>query len=442
MKIKTIIFNFLIFSVFLTPTIHAASDLTDQELLLKAAENGNLEGVKKLIEAGIDPNTTDDFGRTPLMLASRDDHFGIVKYLLKIEGVKPNLQDNDGFTALIFATIEEFENIVKLLLEHNADPNLQNNDGFAALIMASYQGFENIVKLLLKHNVNPNLQMNNGFTALMFASAEGFENIVKLLLEHNADPNLQMNNENTALIIASRKGFENIVKLLLKHNANPNLQNNNGFTALISASRKGFENIVKLLLEHNADINLQRPDGSTALDQAKVTGNTKIVKILMSFVIEKNLAITEEERQKLSKKQDGIDLISMDDITKEKEPLDKLMILGKYLFLRKTIMDHMISKVGSEEDILDPFTREPISAAIQDALLGYFELPLNLLKRGGPIYKDARDLQQRENLIQMIGEPEVEEDKKELKELEDDAAGLRKRIRDTLERRYNYSYAE
>ena len=242
----------------------------------------------------------------------------------------------------------------------------------------------------------------------------------------------------TALIWASDQGFENIVKLLLEHNAKPSLQDNDGDTALTVASSQGFENIVKLLLEHNANVNLQNKYGWTALEIAEEKGNTTIVEIMMPFVIEK-IAITEEQRQKLAKEQDGIDLISMDDITKE--PLDKLMILEEHLFLRKTIMDHMISKVGSPEGILDPFTRTPISAEIQHALLGHFLLPINLLKSGGPIYRDAADLQKREDWIVMTGEPETEKGKEELKELEDEAAEFRKRIDDTLAR-YNYSYAE
>ena len=104
-------------------------------------------------------------------------------------------------------------------------------------------------------------------------------------------------------------------------------------------------------------------------------------------------------------------------------------------------MDHMISKVGSEEGILDPFTRKPIFSEIQHALLNYFSLPSDLLEKWGPIYGDAANLQKRENWIVMTGEPETEKGKEALKELEDEAAKFRKRIRDTLER-YNYSYAE
>ena len=472
MKIKTIIFNFITFSLLLIPIIHAASDAADLQSLLEAVGDGDLEKVQKLIEGGIDPNTANDKGDTALILATDKDHFEIVKYLLEREDVDPDLQNNEGDSALIWASYQEFENIVKLLLEHDAKPDLQDNEGVTALIQASIKANKNIVELLLKHNAKPDLQDDDGDTALKIVSYQEFENMVKLLLEHNAKPDLPNNEGITALIQASKDGNEDIVKLLLEHNANTDLQNNQGDTALIWTSIKGNENIVELLLEHKANVNLQdkygwtalmfasnsgypgivklllendaditkkSKKGETALEIAEQKGNTKIVEIMMPFFIEKKMAITEEQRQKLAREQDGIDLISLDDITKE--PLDKLMILEKHLFLRKTIMDHMISKVGSKEGILDPFTRQPISAEIQLALLGYFSLPINLLKSGGPIYKDAADLQKRENWIVMTGEPETEKGKKELKKLEDEAAELKKRIRDTLAR-YNYSYAE
>ncbi len=160
-------------------------------------------------------------------------------------------------------------------------------------------------------------------------------------------------------------------------------------------------------------------------------------------ILQKNLKeVIEEQLKPLLGEQDGNDPISFDDI--RQEPADKLIILGEEhprLFLKKTIMDHMISKVGSEEGILDPFTRQTIPIETQIILLKYFSLPTNLLTPGGPIYKDARDLQERENWIVMAGEPETEEKIKDLEELKYEANFYRKRIRDTLAR-YNYNYAE
>jgi len=180
MKIKTIIFNFITFSLLLTPIIHAASDLTDQQLLLNAAKTGNLEGLKKSIEgAGMDPNTANSKGQTLLIVAADYNNVEIVKYLLEREDVNPDLQDNLGYTALIWASYKGFENIIKLLLEHNANPNLQNNKGHTALLWASFHGHDKVVEVILPY-INFDLQSNKEKRAL--GLFEG-SNIQKMISE-------------------------------------------------------------------------------------------------------------------------------------------------------------------------------------------------------------------------------------------------------------------
>ncbi len=307
-----------------------------------------------------------------------------------------------------------------------------------ALWKAAKEGDLAVVEKTLASGADVNAKNKVDQTALILAAENGHLKVTKLLLENDANPDEEDKDGWTSLMVAAESGHLEIASLLIKSGAAVDARDYSGYTALMFALLSLRVAMVELLLENGVDITIKSQKGKTALEIAEQKGNTEIIEIMMPFVIEK-IAITEEQRQKLAREQDGIDLISLDDITKE--PLDKLMILEKHLFLRKTIMDHMISKVGSPEGILDPFTRKPIPTEIQLALVGYFSLPIKLLKREGPIYKDAADLQKRENLIVMTGEPETEEGKKELKELEDEAAEFRKRIRDTLAS-YNYSYAE
>ena len=203
MKTKTIIFNLIIFSVLLTPIIHAALPSENLQLLLNAAKNGNLEELKKLIESDMDPNTTDNYNSTLLYLASEYGHLDIVKYLLE-EKANPNLPNNLGITALIIASALGREDMVKFLLEHDADPDLKDNDGSTALMQASSWGFYEIVKLFLKHGAEVDLQNKDGKTALMMASMspKRNKNVMKLLLEHNASTDLRDKEGKTALDLA------------------------------------------------------------------------------------------------------------------------------------------------------------------------------------------------------------------------------------------------
>ena len=51
--------------------------------LCDAADAGNLEQVKELVEQGVDMQVTSKEGRTPLYAASRQGHIPVVHYLVE-----------------------------------------------------------------------------------------------------------------------------------------------------------------------------------------------------------------------------------------------------------------------------------------------------------------------------------------------------------------------
>ncbi len=210
MKIKTIIFNFITFSVFLTQIIHPLFTkkielqqglmLQSHSSLPSAAYEGNFEVVKKLIKDGVDPNTADGNGHTALMRGSYR-HENIVRFLLDHDA-DPNQQSNNGGTALMDS---KTPNITEVLLKYRADPNLQDKFGNTVLTLASMRGDDKKIEVLLKNKANVDLQDKEGKTALMYAIMFGRDKTVKLLLEHDADFDLQDCEEKTALMHAKHR---------------------------------------------------------------------------------------------------------------------------------------------------------------------------------------------------------------------------------------------
>jgi ankyrin repeat protein len=49
---------------------------------------------------GVDPDSKDKDGRTPLLLAAANGHEAVMKKLLAKDGVDPNSKDDDGQTGL------------------------------------------------------------------------------------------------------------------------------------------------------------------------------------------------------------------------------------------------------------------------------------------------------------------------------------------------------
>jgi len=241
----------------------------------------------------VNPNSLDDFGRTPLSWAAKKGHEGIVKLLLGREDVNPDIQDTvNGQTPLWWAVGNGHEAVVKLLLERE-DVNPNTPDMFfgqTPLSWAVKNGRDGIVKLLLgREDVNPNtLDMFYGQTSLSWAAMKGNERIVKLLLRReDVNPNtFDILSGQTPLTWAADHGYQGIVKLLLgREDVTPDTPDTfYGQTPLSWAAKTGHEEVVKLLLGRE-DVKPDTPDtkyGQTPLSWAASNGHEEVVKLLLA----------------------------------------------------------------------------------------------------------------------------------------------------------------
>ena len=95
------------------------------EILMKACKSGDTQRVKLLLKDKVDPNATNEEGKTALMLAGERGHEDIVHSLLSA-GANVNLQDNNGWTALMRAIRHDHISIINMLLQANAWLKLPN----------------------------------------------------------------------------------------------------------------------------------------------------------------------------------------------------------------------------------------------------------------------------------------------------------------------------
>src|SRR5437667_276010 len=115
--------------------------------LLEAAKSGYLYTVKELLEEGLDPDSKDLHGRTPLLFAAENGHQEVVGQLLSEAGV--DLKDNNGRTPLSFAAENGHQEFVGLLLsEAGVDPNSKDKDGRTPLWWAAMRKHAAVVGLL------------------------------------------------------------------------------------------------------------------------------------------------------------------------------------------------------------------------------------------------------------------------------------------------------
>lgn len=118
--------------------------------------------------------------------ATRGDIDGIKKYLDR--GVDINQHDRWGWTPVMWSVYYNYYETVKFMLENGADPNAYTQKSYGSiakdstpLIIAAYYGYGGIARLLLTHGANPKKTNSQGETAYSVAEKYNFTEILDLL---------------------------------------------------------------------------------------------------------------------------------------------------------------------------------------------------------------------------------------------------------------------
>jgi beta-lactamase regulating signal transducer with metallopeptidase domain len=136
------------------------------EALIEAADDGDVQGLKDLLAAGVDVNLKVYGDGSALIAASRKGEIAAVKFLLE-RGADVNMGVEGDGNPLIMAAREGHMDVVTLLLQQGADIDLVVDGDENALIQAAANGHLDVVKLLVARgaNVNARVQadsMSNG----------------------------------------------------------------------------------------------------------------------------------------------------------------------------------------------------------------------------------------------------------------------------------------
>jgi ankyrin repeat protein len=317
MKIRYILFGFLIFFIFLaacagTEKKAAPSDNLDyikktisenpgrinekdkdgNSFLHLAVRAGNADTVKFLVSKGANVNIKDIYGQTPLQIAALSDNAEIVIQLVS-NGAEINIKNSIGKTPLHDAVYLGHFQIVKYLISQGAEINAKNIRNRTPLHVAVIDNKAEISKYLITKGAEVNAKDGDGKSALHYAADNENLELIKSLVSSGANVNTKEKYNRIPLHYAADRGYFEIVKYLILKGSEidakaafylqvGSIELTLGCTPLHIAARNDHLEVVKYLVYQGADVNLKNNEDKNALDLARKRGNREIVAFLES----------------------------------------------------------------------------------------------------------------------------------------------------------------
>jgi len=232
--------------------------------LLLAVKRGDAASLRKSLEAGVSPETTDDKGVPAIAWAAFAGDADTIKTLLDHGAVVSNKNRLAHQALLVYLTegvrneesraaVKQREEVVSRLVEAGAAVN----------VPGSYRG----------------TVLNNAINLTAYAAQTSLSSTyyflpvesIKLLITAGAEVNVPDGRGLTPLMSAASKMSAVLIKMLLEAGARAsiNATDNQGRTALMFAAERGDVETIKMLLDAGSAIHAKDTTGQTALMYAR-----------------------------------------------------------------------------------------------------------------------------------------------------------------------------
>ena len=212
-----------------------AVDFTGRSPLSWAAQRGEAEAVRLLLEYGADPNNSDNTKATPLHYAAQAKIPTCL--LLLIQHGAQITQQNRGWTALHYAcSFHDDLAYIKPLLGHGVDFDKRTYVGKSALSLAILQNHLKSASFLLSIGVDPNVVDKDGQSPLALSIKFRRYEAMRLLLQAGAMHNPLSEDDDTLLHLVAKFPHLKIIKYLIHvgfggKDVNVDAKNADGLTA-------------------------------------------------------------------------------------------------------------------------------------------------------------------------------------------------------------------
>ena len=239
--------------------------------IVLAARSGDAAAMKAALAAGGGTEQQERMSqRTALHFAAESGNMDVVRMLLESKA-NPNAQDRTGKTPVTIAAERGKADVLKALLAAGGDANARDQVKGSPVLWASGLGTPETVQILLDAKADPNIQDVNGMTPLMWAAGVGRPETVTILLAKGADPKTvdRLTNE-TALMRGIRSGKVETVRILLERKPDLEAKNTLGMTPFLMACAYSADiEKIKMLIDAGCDKAAKDQRGWGAIDHAR-----------------------------------------------------------------------------------------------------------------------------------------------------------------------------
>jgi len=227
--------------------------------LLFAAQQGDIESARLLLDAGADVNDAAPMGTSALVVAVHGGHGAFAAFLLE-RGANAN-DNRAGYTALHLAAVRGDLPLIEALLAHGADVNARQ------------------LKASPTNRVKSNHALDKtmiGATPFLLATRVVELDTMRLLTRHGADVTLTLNDGTTPVMAVAlpttnqalrmpEARVAEAMKLAIALGAKVDGANRDGVTALHIAATRRLDSVVQLLADSGAPLNAKNKNGETPL---------------------------------------------------------------------------------------------------------------------------------------------------------------------------------
>ena len=273
---------------------------TDGDTSLHAAVHGNCTSniLQEIITHEVLLDAQNIYGRTALWLACSYRQQDSVKILLEA-GSNPNTSDDDGDTCLHAAVIGNCnKKIIHKIIDHGANVNATNKDNNTALMIACANKNEGAINVLLNANADPNIADDLNSDTSLHKAVKGpgdcSKEVLQAIIDHGVELNATNKANDTALMIACWKKNEGAINVLLNARADSNIADKaDGDTCLHNAVKgPGYcsKEVLQTIIDYGVDVNATNKDNRTALMIACVSKNEGAINVLLKAHADPNIA--------------------------------------------------------------------------------------------------------------------------------------------------------